>query len=77
MILVDVMCMPVISLIYSNDGIVQWNSDGIRLSLFGSGVTREHCVSNVSGAVLGTMQKELLPLICEILMAPHGFFFVV
>ena len=71
--LVDMTCRPVMVLIYSNDGVVQWNTDGVRRSRLGCGVTRLHCCWNVSSGVRRMMANLSVPLIREILMAPEGF----
>ena len=64
---------PVTALMYSSDGVVQWNTDGVRLSRLGCGVTRLHCCWNVSSGVRRMMANLSVPLIREILMAPEGF----
>jgi hypothetical protein len=71
--LLPTMDNPVMFLMNSSDGIVQWKMEGVRLSLFGCGVTSEHCCWNVSSGVRLMIANWFVPLICEMLMAPLGF----
>lgn len=64
---------PVMFLMNSSEGIVQWKTEGVRLSLLGCGVTSEHCCWNVSSGVRLMIANLSVPLSCEILIAPDGF----
>ena len=47
--------IPVVCLMYSNDGTVKWNTEGVRRSLLGCAAIRLHCCWKVSSADRRTM----------------------